>query len=52
MENMMTVAEILDALYDGIGCSWCNGPGFVEEVEAWIDNIKALCDDEAELENL
>lgn len=30
MEQTMTVTEILDALYDGIGCSWVEeGHSFV-----------------------
>lgn len=45
MEHTMTVAEILDALYDGIGCDWCEeGQSFIDEVAAWVDNARA-CED-------
>ena len=37
MEHMMSIADILDALYDGIGCTWCEeGRSFVDEVAAWV----------------
>jgi len=39
MENTMTVAEILDALYDSVGCSWVEeGHSFVDEVAAWVES--------------
>ena len=40
MENTMTVAEILDALYDGIGSTWVTGKSFVEEVGEWVDRLR------------
>lgn len=42
MEHTMTVTEILDALYDGIGCSWVEeGRSFVDEVAAWAETTRA-----------
>lgn len=42
MENVMTVGEILDALYDGIGCSWVEeGHSFVDEVASWVEEARA-----------
>ena len=42
MEHTMTVTEILDALYDGIGCSWVEkGRSFVDEVAAWVESTRA-----------
>lgn len=47
MVNVMTVGEILDALYDGIGCSWTEeGHSFVDEVAAWVENNRPLEDDD------
>lgn len=40
MENTMTVAEILDALYDGIGASWVSDMSFVDEVAEWVERTK------------
>lgn len=51
MENAITVAEILDALYDGIGSTWCDGPDFIEEVEAWLESVKAYRDDDADYDD-
>ena len=42
MENTMTVADILDALYDGIGSTWVTGKSFVEEVSEWVDSLREL----------
>jgi hypothetical protein len=39
LENTMTVAEMLDALYDGIGSTWVTGKSFVEEVAAWVETV-------------
>ena len=36
----MTVAEILDALYDGIGASWVSDMSFVDEVAEWVERTK------------
>ena len=42
MENVMTVGEMLDALYDGVGCSWVEeGRSFVDEVAAWVEEARA-----------
>jgi hypothetical protein len=40
MENTMTVAEMLDALYDGIGASWVSGMSFVDEVAEWVERVQ------------
>lgn len=45
----MTVAEMLDALYDSIGSTWVTGKSFVEEVAAWVETVTELeegCDDD------
>ena len=44
----MTVGEILDALYDAIGCTWVTGSSFMEEVCNWVDHVKEC---EAQPEN-
>lgn len=49
MKNTMTVAEILDALYDGIGASWVSDMSFVDEVAEWVERVRedeAYPDDE------
>ena len=47
MENTMTIAEILDALYDSIGCSWAEeGRSFVDEVAAWVEDNRPIEDDD------
>ncbi len=53
MEHAMTVAEILDALYDSIGCPWTEeGHSFVDEVAAWVENNRPLeGDDDASEES-
>lgn len=48
VENAMTVGEILDALYDAIGCTWVTGSSFMEEVGNWVDHVKEC---EAQPEN-
>jgi hypothetical protein len=50
MENAMTVAEILDALYDGIGCCWVSGKSFVEEVAAWVESVRSAISDETPID--
>lgn len=46
MENVMTVGEMLDALYDGIGCSWVEeGHSFVDEVAAWVEEARSSEED-------
>lgn len=40
MGNTMTVAEILDALYDGIGASWVSDMSFVDEVADWVERVR------------
>lgn len=46
MDNVMTVGEILDALYDSIGCSWVEeGHTFVDEVAAWVESNRPLEED-------
>lgn len=46
----MTVAEMLDALYDNIGSTWVTGKSFVEEVDEWGDDLRELvaCEDDDE----
>lgn len=34
MKNAMTIADVLDVLYDGIGSTWSGDASFVEEVAA------------------
>ena len=47
MENVMTVGEMLDALYDGVGCSWVEeGRSFVDEVAAWVEEARASEDED------
>lgn len=46
MDNSMTVAEILDALYDAIGSTWVSGKPFVSEVADWLASVTEA-DDEA-----
>lgn len=49
MGNAMTVADILDALYDGVGSTWGGDASFVDEVAAWVDDAKSDdMDDEEE----
>lgn len=48
VENTMTVGEILDALYDAIGCTWVTGSSFVDEVSDWVDHVREC---EAQPEN-
>ena len=50
MENTMTVAEMLDALYDSIGSTRVTGKSFVEEVGEWVDHLRELeaCEDDDE----
>ena len=50
LENTMTVAEMLDALYDSIGSTWVTGKSFVEEVGEWVDHLRELeaCEDDDE----
>lgn len=38
----MTVAEMLDELYDSIGSTWVTGKSFVEEVGEWVDHLREL----------
>ena len=42
----MTVAEILDAPYDGIWRSWISGRSFVEEVGELVDRLRELENEE------
>ena len=46
----MTVAEMLDALYDSIGSTRVTGKSFVEEVGEWVDHLRELeaCEDDDE----
>lgn len=49
MGHTMTVAEILDALYDGVGSTWVDGTSFVEEVAAWVEYNRPVEDDDCDL---
>lgn len=44
----MTVAEMLDALYDNIGSTWVTGKSFVEEVGEWVDRLRGIENEEDE----
>ena len=46
----MTVAEMLDALYDSIGSTWVTGKSFVEEVAAWVESVRSAISDETPID--
>ena len=43
MEHTMTVTEILDALYDGIGCSWVEEGKYPNDIETLGMLTKRIC---------
>ena len=50
MGDSMTIAQILDALYDGIGSTWDSKYSFVDEVAAWVEETRGGPDGDDEEE--